>query len=158
VKRRAGLTLIEVVVALAILAIALGTLTSLLIGSMRQNLSSGKRTQAAQILNHLGRLLVGGDGRLLAAPDNPLEWDYGELKGVFPELEGAGGLSEPELYRVRVENLGTPTEVADLGVNLNAYRIEVCWKDGARDACVAGEAISAPPASGGTPPPLPLIN
>jgi len=158
VKRAAGLTLIEVVVALAILAVALGTLTSLLIGSMRQNLSSGKRTQATQVLNHLGRLLVAGDARLLAPPSKPLTWNYGELAASFPEMAGAGNLSQPELYRVRVENLGTPTEVAGLGVNLNAYRIEVCWKGGAQDACVAGETISVPPGSSGTPPPLPLIN
>lgn len=153
-----GLTLVEVVVALAILAIALGTLTGLLIGGMRQNLSSGKRTQASQVLNHLGRLLVGGDPRLLAPAGEPLTWDYGELAATFPELAGAGNLSQPELYRVRVENLGTPTEVADLGVRLDAYRLEVCWKDGAHEACVAGEAIAAPPGGGGHPPPIPLIN
>jgi len=158
VRNDRGLTLVEVVVALAILAIAMGALTGILIGSMRQNLSSGKRTQASQVLNHLGRLLAGGDPRLLAPAGEPLAWDYGELAESFPELAGAGNLSQPELYRARVENRGTPTAVADLGVDLRAYRVEVCWKDGAREACVAGETISAPPGSGDTPPPLPLIN
>ncbi len=157
-KRRAGLTLIEVVVSLAILAVAMGVLANLLLGSMNQNLSSGKRTQAAQVLNHLGRLLVGGDARLLAAPGQPRDWDYGELEATFPELQGAGNLSEPELYRVRVTNLGTPSQVNALGVQLQAYRLEVCWQENGEERCLYGEALAAPAGSGGSPPPLPLIN
>ena len=157
-SKKSGLTLIEVIVAIAVLAVAMGTLTSLLLGSMRQNLSAGKRTQAAQVLNHLGRLLVGGDPRLLAPRGSDLEWEYGELEAAFPELAGSGGLSEPDLYRVRVQNLGTPATVRELGINLDAYRIEVCWKRADKEDCLNGEAISAPPSSAGSPPPLPLIN
>lgn len=157
-NRQAGLTVLEVVVALAILAVSLGALTSLLIASMRRNLESGKRTEAALLLNHLGRLQVGGDPRLLAPPDRELLWDYGELPSSFPELRGGSNLSQPELYRVRVRNLGVPSAARDLGVGLNAYRIEVCWKEAGRESCIFGETIAPPPGGSGTPPPLPIIN
>jgi len=158
VKSIRGLTLIEVMIALAVLSIALAGFTALLLASMRQDLSSGKRTQAAQILNHLGRLQVGGDARLLAKPGEPIVWDYGQLGTAFPELQGLSGAGDPDLYKVVVTNEGTPAEVAAIGVGLDAYQISVCWKTGTAEDCIRGETLSSPPSSGGTPPPLPLIN
>jgi len=157
-KQSAGLSLIEVVIALAILAVALGGFTALLLSSMKQDLSAGKRTQAVQILNFLGRLQVSGDPRLLVEPNHPRTWDYGKLRDAFPELQSSAGINNPDLYKVTVENKGTPTEVQNLGVKLNAYRIEVCWQTGGQTSCVQGETLSSPPSGEDSPPPLPLIN
>jgi len=158
VKRESGLTLIEVIIALAILSIALGGLTALLLTSMKQDLSSGKRTQAAQILNYLGRQQVGGDPRLRTTPDRPLLWNYGQLSEAFPELEHIGGIGDPDLYKVKVRNLGTPPEILEVGVDLDAYEIFVCWRTGAEENCLKGETLAPSPAGGGPTPPLPLIN
>jgi prepilin-type N-terminal cleavage/methylation domain-containing protein len=158
VKRTEGLTLIEVIVALAILLIALAALTFTLMGYLRQNLSAGKRTQAAQILNYLGRRLTASDPAVLLAPNQERSWDYGALKNQFPDIASSRDISNPNLYKATVSNLGQPSWASSTGIALDHYRIKVCWRAGGQEACVRGDTLAYPAASGTIPPPLPGIN
>ena len=157
-KRAKGLTLIEVIVALVILLIALAALTLTLVGYLRQNLSAGKRTEAVQILNYLGRRLTASDPAVLLAPNQETSWDYGALKSQFPDLASSRDISNPNLYKATVSNLGQPAWASSAGVTLDQYRIKVCWRAGGQEACVEGYTLAYPAASGTIPPPLPGIN
>ena len=59
-KKALGLTLVEVLVAIAVLSLVLVAMNAVLLSSIRQTAISGSRTQAVQILNYLGRRVVGG--------------------------------------------------------------------------------------------------
>ncbi|PZA08584.1 MULTISPECIES: prepilin-type N-terminal cleavage/methylation domain-containing protein [unclassified Meiothermus] len=159
---RRGLTLIEVIVALAILSVALSAFTLLILGSVRQNVESGGRTQAAQLLNYLGRRLVGADDAVM--PDSTStyrEWNYGTLRTSFPELTREGRFANPDLYRARIDNEGTPAWAVSGGLNLDslrAYRIQVCWRGARGESCVEARTVGAAPVAGGAAAPLPGIN
>jgi len=152
-----GLTLVEVLVALAILSLVLVALNATLITSVRQTSISGIRTQAVQILNYVGRRIVGGETNLL--PSNNLTYGYGTLRQAFPDLPREIGFANPDLYLVRVENLGIPPWAGDLGVEVNEYRVQVCWRQAGREYCAEARTYASPPLSG-TPsaPLLPGIN
>jgi prepilin-type N-terminal cleavage/methylation domain-containing protein len=105
VKRDTGLTLAEVLVALAALGIVIAVLTTAMVTSMQQNLVAGGRTQAVQILNHLGRLASGGDARVIT--DTQTIWGYGQLPAAFTGLASGDGFMAPERYRAVVSHRGT---------------------------------------------------
>ncbi|WP_027892945.1 prepilin-type N-terminal cleavage/methylation domain-containing protein [Calidithermus chliarophilus] len=159
---RRGLTLIEVIVALAVLGIALSAFMLLILGNMRQNVESGGRTEASQLLNYFGRRLVGADDEVM--PDSAStyrEWNYGTLSTNFPDLTSEGNFANPNLYRARITNEGTPTWAVSGGLNLSslrAYRIQVCWRGAQGESCVEARTVGAAPVAGGAAAPLPGIN
>ncbi|WP_457637413.1 prepilin-type N-terminal cleavage/methylation domain-containing protein [Oceanithermus sp.] len=157
-KKRRGMTLLEVMIAIAILAIALGALATILSNNIRFNASSGERTQAVQILNYLGRQIVGGNGSLMPPEGKQYSWDYGQLGSAFPELDQGGNISDPAKYRAVIYNQGQPSSLAAINVSLDQYKIEVCWRTGNKDVCVQAYTLSSQPPGGGTAPPLPGIN
>ncbi|GLV47760.1 prepilin-type N-terminal cleavage/methylation domain-containing protein [Thermus sp. LT1-2-5] len=151
-KRSLGLTLLEVLIALSILSLVLLAFNAVLISSLRQTSVSGGRTQAVQILNYVGRRIVGGEAALLPG-STPIAYGYGTLRQAFPDLPQEARFANPDLYRVAVSNLGTPSWASSLGVSLNEYRIQVCWRQSGQEYCTEGRTFSAPPAPSGSPPP-----
>lgn|SRR5690606_18932032 len=154
--RAAGLTLLETILALAVLAVLGATFTTYMLGNLRHTTVAGQRTQAAQVLNYLGRRVAGGDKAVLPAEGASLQWDYGELGAAFPDLQGADGIAEPQRYRAQISASGT-VSVADASVV--QYDIDVCFQGVEAESCVRattlGAPVTAPPEQS---PPLPGIN
>jgi len=152
-KRETGLTLAEVIVALAVLGIVIAVLTTSMAISMQQNMVSGGRTQAVQVLNYLGRLVAGGDAGV--ATGSTVTWEYGELTTAFPELTREGGFADPERYRAAITNLGSLGIGAAVMVH---YRVQVCWQAPGGEQCVAGDTAGPAVVPGGGAPELPFVN
>lgn len=152
----AGLTLLEVILALAVLAILGATFTTAMLGNLRHTTVSGQRTQAAQVLNYFGRRVAGGDAAVLPTVGNSLNWSYGDLGTAFVDLQGGDGFAEPERYRVDIVASGTVTVV---GASVVQYDIAVCFENQGGESCVRGTTLGAPALAGpGATPPLPGIN
>ena len=153
---RSGLTIVEVLIALAIVGVAVAILSTSLVGNLQQTERAGTRTQTTQYLNFLGRKVAGGDGAVLAPAGAALTWAYGELGGAFPDLPtGSGGRDDAERYRASVEHVAN---VAFVGAEAVQYRITVCTQSTTGEACVVGTTLGPEPAAGGAAPLLPGIN
>lgn len=141
-SQTAGLSVIEVLVALAILGIVTAAILTTFLGSIRTNSDSGRRTQSVQIMNAIGRRVAGADPVVLAQPGTPIVWGYGGLTADFPEFRG-DGISDPDLYRVVVTNLGAVT----LGsASVVHYSVETCSRSaGGDETCVRGDTAGVPP-------------
>lgn len=131
-----GLTMVEVLIALAILAIVVAVITTATLSSVRNTATTGGRTQATQVLNYLGRLVAGADDILFA--NESLAWDYGELSQHFSDLARETGRADPSLYRAAVEAVQTVTFES---VSMPLYRVNVCWMAPAGETCVTAETI-----------------
>lgn len=133
---RVGLTLVEVLIALSILGVVVAVISTATLSSVRNNATSGGRTQATQVLNYLGRLVAGGDEILFQKEG--LSWDYGELGGHFLELATESGRAEPALYRATVQ----VTSLATLhSVEMPMYTVHVCWMAPPGETCVTAQTI-----------------
>ncbi|MFN2322263.1 MAG: prepilin-type N-terminal cleavage/methylation domain-containing protein [Trueperaceae bacterium] len=153
---RRGLSLVEVIIALAVVAIAFAILSTALVGQLRFSGNANARTQTTQYLNYLGRLVAGGAEDVLPAAGNTLTWDYGAMVAAFPDLPGGAGLDAAGRYRAEVESVGAVAYVGAIGVQ---YRVRVCSVTPTGESCAAATTIGpAPAATGATPPPLPGIN
>jgi prepilin-type N-terminal cleavage/methylation domain-containing protein len=156
---RAGLTLLEVIVALAIVAILTALLTTAVTGNLQKTRTFGARSESAQILNYIGRRVAGGDNDLLAEAGTPLTWDYGELVSAFPDLSAEGGYAEPDRFRATVTNRGSvqmPGTSADTAAT--RYEVEICTRAAGGESCLVGTTFGAAPSVAGTVPPLPGLN
>ncbi len=153
--RRLGLTMIEVLIALAIFGTVLTVLSAALVKNVQQTTVSGQRTQAAQVLNYLGRRVVGGDNAVLPNANAELRWEYGELAQAFPDLRDEGGFSNPASYRVVIRNLGTITLATS---SATQYRLDVCFVQGEGEQCIPATTVGPAPAAPGNNPLLPGIN
>lgn len=163
-KRETGLTLAEVLVALAVLGIVIAVLTTAMVTSMQQNLVSGERTQAVQILNFLGRLASGGDARVIPENNesnnqNYVAWGYGQLPTAFTELASGDGFMAPERYSAEVVRVGQLRIGATLIDSMFHYRVEVCWQAAGGELCITGDTAgpAVAPSDGGAPA-LPFVN
>lgn len=155
-RAAAGLTLLEVILALAVLAILGATFTTAMLGNLRHTTVAGQRTQAAQVLNYLGRRVAGGDTVVLPLLGESLTWEYGELGTSFVDLEDGEGFAEPERYRVEIAASGT---ISVAGATVVQYDLDVCFQNQDGESCVNGTTLGAPALPGpGTTPPLPGIN
>jgi prepilin-type N-terminal cleavage/methylation domain-containing protein len=153
---RKGLSLVEVIIALAVVAIAFAILSTALVGQLQFTGNAGARTQTAQYLNYFGRLVAGGDSAVLPAAGGSLAWEYGEVGTAFPDLPGGSDLQAADRYRAQIDSVGDVTYVGATGVQ---YRVTVCSETPTGESCVVGTTIGpAPLAGGGSPPPLPGIN
>jgi len=129
-----GLTVVEVLIAIVILGIAVGILSITTVSSVRNNSISGSRTQAAQVLNYLGRLVAGADRAVFANDD--MTWGYGSLGDDFTELSVETGRANPALYRAWIDDLGW------IGIGtaeMVHYRVNVCWMASGDELCVRGD-------------------
>lgn len=155
-RATSGLSLLEVVLALAVLAILGATFTTAMLGNLRHTTVAGQRTQAAQVLNYLGRRVAGGDAVVLPTVGNTLTWAYGDLATTFVDLQGGEGLAEPERYRASIEASGTVTVA---GATVVQYDLEVCFQNQDGESCTRGTTLGAPALAGpGETPSLPGIN
>ncbi|MGQ9754202.1 MAG: type IV pilus modification PilV family protein [Thermaceae bacterium] len=146
-----GLTLVEVLFALVILGLVLGIFITTVLSGYRETSGASLRTQAVQLLNDLGRRVVGGE----ISTAGVQAWGYGELPSLFPELAHQG--LSLKAYRASLENKGLPPWAQTLGVDLREYQIKVCWKEAKGERCVTAWTYAPPPGRGGAPP-LPGIN
>lgn len=156
-RRIAGLTVVEVLVALAVLGIVTAAITTTYISSIRHNSDAGMRTQSAQLLNGIGRRVAGSEGFVLPQAGTPIVLDYGEVGDMFSDLEG-DGFADPDRHRLTITNLGAVT----LGsAQVTHYQIEVCVRaqGSAAERCMVGNTAGPAPNPPGDPPaPLPGIN
>ncbi|HKI55514.1 MAG TPA: hypothetical protein VKB31_00065 [Trueperaceae bacterium] len=150
-----GLSVIEVMLALAVIGIITAAFTTAVVGNLRHTQVTGARTEAAQVVNYLGRRAAGGDAAVLPAAGSPAVWGYGSLAAAFPDLTNQGGLSDPARYRARVGNAGTVTLA---GAGATEYDVSVCYMTGSDEHCVEATTLGPSPSSAGSPPPLPGIN
>lgn len=146
-----GLTLIEALIAMAVLSVALSAFTALVVSNLRENTRAGARTQAVQILNYLGRQVTGGNADVL--PDStPQQWAYGELNTAFVDLSRERQFADVNLYRASIENRGTYSG-GIAGVSLVQYRISVCWRAPGGESCVRADTLGRQRVVVGSPPP-----
>ena len=134
---RAGLTLVEVLVALLILGVAVTILTIALLGSVRQTDRFGARTHASDLLSYLGRQVTAGESAALPFANAPLAWGYGELAGSFPELAGARR-ADPGRYRAMITRVAP---VAFAGAEAVQYHLAVCTRSATGETCVEGTTL-----------------
>ena len=148
------MTLLEVLFALGILGIVLAMFMTSFVSTLRQDASSGQRTQAVRVLDYLGRLVVNNDSRLV--PDDagggggiPFPaWNYGDLGTNFQELSD-NGFGDPANYRATV----LPLEVVTFeSVSMVHYQVEVCWQTSQDESCVIADTIAPPLTSAGSRP------
>lgn len=147
-----GLTVVEVLIALVVVAIAVSLLATATVSSARHDANSGSRTQAVQILNYLGRLVAANDENVLLSDRN---WGYGELQSAFSEMSTEARRADPNLYRASV------TEDGAIGLGTAAgilYEIQVCWRAAQEENCVNGSTAGLPFSVGGAPAPDPVVN
>lgn len=154
-SRAQGLTLLEVILAIAIIGVLSAMLTTAVVGNLQKTRSFGSRTQAAQILNLIGRRVAGGESALLPASGAPVSWDYGGLAGAFPDLATQGSFTEPDLYRAAVSNAGS---VSLAGASLVEYDVSVCYAGDGGESCVRGSTLGPEPGGAANTAPLPGIN
>lgn len=148
--KSSGLTLVEAIIAMAILGVILTAFTALVVGNIRENAKSGAKVQATQVLNYLGRKVTGGDSDVLPSTGS-LEWNYGELPTSFTDLQRERQWADLNLFTARVQNQGAFTAVS--GVELVSYRIQVCWRAPEGEACVRANALGRDPVVVSAPPP-----
>ncbi len=124
-----GLTIIEVLVAICALALAMTALNGLIVGNIVQNSSTGKLSQAINLMNYLGRRVSGSDSNLLpTSTSTPVTWGYGNLRTSFSDLPQGGNYGNPDLYRASVTNRGNWSNSVAPTITLTQYRIQVCWR------------------------------
>lgn len=137
---KSGFTLVEVILAIAVLAIVLAAVAITMVSSIQHNVASGSRSQASQVMNYLGRRVAGGEISNLGGT----EWDYGELGSSFGDLTRENNLANPDLYRA---NIAQMPSIGMGGTSIPHYRVRVCWEDGNGETCVEGH--TAGPGPGG---------
>lgn len=155
---RHGLTLAEVVIAMAVVAVAFTILSTALVFNLQVTGTSGARTQTTQYLNYLGRLVAGGNVDVLPPAGGTLTWDYGAMATAiaFADLPGGSGWEAADRYRASVEHVGVVTFAGAEGVQ---YRVTVCSMTPNGESCTVGVTIGPERlAGGGGLPPLPGIN
>lgn len=142
-SRFLGITVIEVIVALAILAIVTAAVTTTYVSSIRNNSDAGRRTQGSLLLNSVGRRVAGAEPGF-APGAQPLVVNYGEIYSRFPELTREQGMANADHFRFTVTNLG-PVTLA--GAGAIRYSIEVCTSAAgtADERCVRGETAGPEP-------------
>ncbi len=157
--RSKGLSLIELLIAIGILAIALTAFTAIIVSNLRYNSSAGARTQGAGLLDYFGRKVISGDGTVLPqATQASRDWAYGALVSSFPDLKQAGSFSDPNRYELTVSNLGTWSDASN-SFTMRRYRIQLCWPGSDGEECVRADTLGPQAlASGSAASALPGIN
>lgn len=147
-KRSEGLTLIEVIIAVAIIATIMGALTTTVVSNIRRTSATNGSAQAAQLFNYLGRRVVGGDAAVLPDTNATLSWGYSELGGAFSDLAHEQGVADPKFFRASISNTGS---YSFSGSSLDTYALEVCHNFGGGETCVTGMTMGPSPANASNP-------
>ncbi len=126
-RRNLGLTVPEVLIAIAMIGVLVAVFSTALTGNIRILSKTSNQTQGAELMGYLGKQIVDGDALLLATEESPLVWDYGELSSAF------GDLKDPKNYRVTVTHDGT---VSLSTASITQYKIEVCNMNSGGEACI----------------------
>jgi prepilin-type N-terminal cleavage/methylation domain-containing protein len=133
---RSGFSLIETIIAIAICGIVLAALASVNVTSLRQARFGNDRLQATQVLDTVGRRVVGGgDTSLLPGISSTVSYDYGDLDTLLDLNEA----TTTDRYRVTITQAGNLT-VGESTVGI--YRIQVCFRAGDDEQCVEGSTLS----------------
>lgn len=138
-KSQNGLTLIEVLVALAILGIIIAVYSASFTSSLQTTRTMGNITDANTVLSFFGRMATGGASRTISFPTGStiLNYNYGSLEASFPELASADtNVKDANEYRVQIT---TPGLLAVGDIDLVQYAISVCWRERGNERCVAGQ-------------------
>lgn len=143
-----GLTIIEVIIAVAIIAIVMGTLTTTVVSNLKRTSTTNGSTQAAQVLNYLGRRVSGAQSAVLPVSNASFSWDYGELETAFPDLASEKGVSDPKFYRAQITNTKS---VSFAGATLVHYDLSVCHRLGGGEHCLTGITFAPSPADASDP-------
>jgi general secretion pathway protein I len=116
-ENEAGFTLVEVVVALAILALSLAVLLNVISSGIRQTDSAKKMTQAGSLAQSL----------------------LSKLGTEMPIQEGltSGEFAEGFRWRVRAERYGDAEDRRDWPVAAYAISVEILWGDASDERSVA---------------------
>jgi len=155
-RRTRGFTLIEVIVAVAILLTASLVLVSVTSTALRSASTTDARTQLASVMAFFGREVVGGDARVLPDVDASLTWAYGEVLATFPELSSTDAdVLDPGAYRAVIESDG---EVDVVGAVAVRYLITVCTMAEGSERCLDAVTFGPAPAPDAANSLLPGIN
>lgn len=133
---RSGFSLLETIIAIAVCAIVLAALASVNVSSLRQTRFGGERVQATQVLDTIGRRVVGGqDVSVIPGANETIAFDYGELDEVLAlNTEGT-----TDRFRVSIAHEANMTVGAS---SVGRYRVEVCYRAGQDELCVQGVTLS----------------
>jgi len=135
-RTREGFTLLETVVAVAVLAIVLTALTTVATSSLRTGRDGNFKIQATQVLDTVGRRVAGGvDLALLPAQGTPITVGYGDVDDVVD----FGDTTWSDAFRFTITRDGSVTVGAS---SVARYRIEVCHRSGDDERCVRGTTLS----------------
>lgn len=135
-KARSGFSLIETIIAIAVCGIVLAALASVNVSSLRQARFGDARIQATQVLDTVGRRVVGGEaGDVIPGAGETIEFDYGELDSVLALN------SEATTARFRV-SIDHEQNVSIGSSVVGRYRISVCYRAGDGEQCVQGVTLS----------------
>ncbi len=135
-RARAGLTVLETIVAIAVCGIVLAALASVNVSSLQQTRFGNHKVQATQVLDTVGRRVVGGrNADLLPGLNETQVIEYGELG----DLLDLGDAVTNDRFRVSIENQGNYT-VGNSSVG--RYRVEVCFRAGEGERCVQSATLS----------------
>jgi len=135
-RARGGFTLLETVVAVAVLAIVLTALTTVATSSLRTGRDGNFKIQATQLLDTVGRRVAGGvDLALLPASSAPITVGYGDVGDVVD----FGDTTWSDAFRFTITRDGSVTVGAS---SVARYRIEVCHRSGDDERCVRGTTLS----------------
>ena len=137
-----GLTLVEVILAMAVFGIVAAALSFSISSNLNHTSKTGQKSQAVQILNYLGRRVADSDVAVLpASTANPLAWGYGQLSSSFTELNDDEGLVDLSRFKAKVSEVGT---VSIDEITMTQYNVEVCYKSGGnKESCIQGITLAA---------------
>lgn len=136
-RSETGLTLLETVVAIGICAIVLGMLATVTTSSLRESRQGNLKTQATQVLDTIGRRIVGGQDTsvLLPAGQNlTIEGDeIDDMMALNAFRDGA--------FTATIANTGTFTVGT---TRLQRYSVTVCYSEVNQERCVRGVTLGIP--------------
>jgi general secretion pathway protein I len=112
-RRQAGFTLVEVIVAIAILSVALTGLLAAIGNALRQTAQAGRMAEAGSLAQSLLARL---------GPELPLE-----------ERQQAGQFANGFRWRLNCEGFGEANDRRQWPLSAFKVSVEVSWSDGGRD-------------------------
>ncbi len=135
--KKQGLSLMEVVIAVAILGILSTVLTTTLVSNLRRTSTAGQTSQVVPVLDFLSVLVARGDARVLSGAETI--WAYGQLPALFTDISGGINTNDLARYRARVTIIDT---VAIGAAESTIVELEVCFNDAGADRCVTGRTLA----------------
>ncbi len=141
-NRSSGLTLVEVLVAVAVLAIVLVSITAPFIFNLQSASNASLHTQASQILSTLTAQIE--QQQILLAPSSSQVFLYTPhttvLSSGSPPSSCSSYLSggdHPDQFCGTATNQGDYNPSSLLSTPMNSYYVAVCWSSrGGGEACV----------------------